>query len=403
MEDLNLYSSKGFFKLTIGVIIFIVFGLGVYIAKKSYFNQISTRKNILPEIKTSKPLPESLKSPEKEIYTWEISEIASGLDIPWDLALSRDGGIFITERGGKVKVLQTNGDVGEIGNFPQVSEIGESGMTGLALHPDFLNNGFIFIYYSYRKGASVSNRISRFYFDGAKLVQEKIILDNIPGGSIHNGGRMKFGPNGKLWVTTGDASNGGLAQNKKSLAGKILRMNEDGSVPEDNPFPGSVVYSTGHRNPQGIDFHPLTGEIVVTSHGSTAYDEVNIISAGSNHGWPEVNKCFSDKPEYVNPVLCSMNETWAPSGAAFLGTKILKFRNSYVFAGLRGELLERVEIINGKAGERETIIKGDYGRLRAVIADGEGNLLVTTSNRDGRGKVREGDDKILKITPKKVE
>lgn len=392
--------EKGYFKLTIAIIILIIFGLGAYIAKKNYFNKVS-----LPQ--TSQPSeavvsPQIFEDSKAENYTWEISEIASGLDIPWDLALSRDGDIFITERGGKVKILE-NGQIKEIADFPQVAQIGESGMTGLALHPNFSENGFLFIYYTYRKGGRISNRISRFHFNGEKLVQEKIILDNIPGGLIHNGGRMKFGPDGKLWATTGDASNGGLAQNIKSLAGKILRMNEDGSVPGDNPFPDSVIYSTGHRNPQGIDFHPLTGEIVVTSHGSSAYDEVNIISAGSNHGWPEINKCFSDNPEYADPVLCSMNETWAPSGAAFLGTKILKFRNSYFFAGLRGELLERVEIVNGKAGGRETIIKGDYGRLRAVIADGEGNLLVTTSNRDGRGKIREGDDKILKITPKKVE
>lgn len=339
----------------------------------------------------------------EEKYRWEITEVAKGLNVPWDLQLDKSGRMFITERGGKVKMLGSDGKITEVGNFPQVASIGEEGMTGLALSPAFSENGYIYIYYTYRRGGSTLNRVSRFFFNGKKIAQEKILIDNIPGGLMHNGGRMKFGPDKKLWITTGDSGKGALAKDPKSLGGKILRVNEDGTAPSDNPTKGSLVYSIGHRNPQGIDFHPLTGEVVVTSHGATAYDEVNIITAGSNHGWPDVTKCFSDNPEFMNPILCSMEETWAPSGMAFLGTSIKAFRNSFVFAGLKGELLERVDLVDSKVGERETIIKGTYGRLRAVTADKQGNLYVTTSNRDGRGQIRQGDDKILKITPKKIE
>lgn len=390
--------KEGFYRITIAGLVLCLFILGFILVRTSFPGK-------QPE---ASPSPVASNSPveaydvDQEKYAWEIKEIATGLDTPWDLVLLEDGRIFITERGGKVKLLD-QGQVKEIADFPQVAEVGESGMTGLALHPDFSENGFIYIYYTFRKSGDILNRVSRFTFNGSILSDEKIILDNLPGGSIHNGGRMKFGPDKKLWVTTGDASRPALAQDVNSVAGKILRMNEDGSVPSDNPFPNSLVYSIGHRNPQGIDFHPLSEEIVVTSHGETAYDEVNIVKAGSNHGWPEVKKCFSGRKDFVEPILCSMEETWAPSGAAFMGSKIWKFRYSYVFAGLRGELLERVDIIDSKVAGRETITKGTYGRLRAVVADKDGNLYVSTSNRDGRGKIREGDDKILKITPKLVQ
>ena len=384
-------AKEKFYRLTIGALILVVIGLGVSLLRKD-------------NVDTKSELQEASRAydADGEKYEWGIEIIATGLDVPWDLALTNDNRIFVSERGGKVKLIQANGQIMEIGDFPQVAAIGESGMTGMALHPRFQENGYIYLYYTYRNSGDILNRISRFTFNGEGLFDEVVILDNLPGGTIHNGGRMKFGPDKKLWVTTGDAARPALAQDINSLAGKILRMNEDGSVPNDNPNPGSLVFSLGHRNPQGIDFHPLSEEIIVTSHGETAYDEVNLVSKNSNHGWPDFKKCVSDRPGFVDPVLCTGDETIAPSGGAFMGTSIWKFRYSFVFAGLRGERLERIDIIDSKVANRETIIKGDFGRLRAVVADKDGNLYVSTSNKDGRGQVREGDDKILKIIPKKI-
>ena len=339
---------------------------------------------------------------DEEVYKWEIATLASGLEIPWDLALDETGRMFITERPGRLKVLEKNGEVKTIASLQQVVSVGESGLTGLALHPDFSKNGYIYLYYTYRDSGEILNRVSRFALKGDSLQGEKIILDKLPGGSIHNGGRLRFGPDGKLWVLTGDGARPALAQDVNSLAGKVLRLNDDGTVPSDNPNKNSPVFSLGHRNPQGLAWHPLTEELLITEHGETAHDEINLIRSNSNYGWPEVKRCFSSEPRFTNPILCSGDETYAPSGVASFGTNIWRLRNSFVFAGLRGNLLERIEVVDSKITARETIIKGTYGRLRAVLIDKEGNIYVSISNRDGRGNPKEDDDKILKIIPKKM-
>lgn len=336
---------------------------------------------------------------DEEVYKWEIATLASGLEIPWDLALDETGRMFITERPGRLKVLEKNGEVKTIASLQQVVSVGESGLTGLALHPDFSKNGYIYLYYTYRDSGEILNRVSRFALKGDSLQGEKIILDKLPGGSIHNGGRLRFGPDGKLWVLTGDGAHPALAQDVNSLAGKVLRLNDDGTVPSDNPNKNSPVFSLGHRNPQGLAWHPLTEELLITEHGETAHDEINLIRSNSNYGWPEVKRCFSSEPRFTNPILCSGDETYAPSGVASFGTNIWRLRNSFVFAGLRGNLLERIEVVDSKITARETIIKGTYGRLRAVLIDKEGNIYVSISNRDGRGNPKEDDDKILKIIP----
>ncbi len=340
---------------------------------------------------------------DKEKYQWEITAIATGLEIPWDLGLDDSGRMYISERPGRLKVLEKNGQVKLIATLPQVVSVGESGLTGLSLHPKFSQNGYIYLYYTYRSAGEILNRVSRFILKNDALADEKIILDALPGGTIHNGGRLRFGPDQKLWVLTGDGARPALAQDMNSLAGKVLRINEDGSVPADNPNKNSPVYSLGHRNPQGLAWHPLTEELLVAEHGESAHDEINIIKPNNNYGWPEVKQCFSDNPKFTSPILCSGEETYAPSGIASFGTNIWRLRNSFVFAGLRGNLLERIEVINSKVSERETIIKGTYGRLRAVLIDKDGNIYVGTSNQDGRGKPADDDDKILKITPKLVK
>lgn len=328
-------------------------------------------------------LPKSQKEekpPETQKKAWQIEEVATNLEVPWDMALAPSGDIFITERPGRLKVL-TKGKVETVATLPQVVSLTESGLTGITLDPDFPQNNFIYLYYSYSQGGEILNRVSRFTYQET-LTNEQIILDKLPGGAIHNGGRLRFGSDKKLWVLTGDGGNPDLAQSMNSLGGKVLRI--DGKDPQ--------IYSLGHRNPQGLDFHPITGEPVVTEHGASGYDEINLIKQNGNYGWPNVKKCFSNDPGYTSPILCSNEQTWAPSGGAFLG-------NSFFFAGLRGQLLEKIEIKDGQIITRETILKDTYGRLRAVLADPKkGVLYVSTSNRDGRGIPKPGDDKILKIT-----
>lgn len=372
------------------------------VAILGYFYVNSTSKGFLGKKVEGLPRPTPAYDADQEKYTWDIMVLASDLEVPWDMAFARDGRLFVTERPGRLKVLNKEGAVQAVATLTQVVSVGESGLTGLTLHPDFDENGHIYLYYTYRQGGSILNRVSRFTYTNGRLTEETPIVDSLPGGVIHNGGRLRFGPDGKLWVLTGDAARPELAQNMKSLAGKVLRVNNDGSTPSDNPFKNSPVYSLGHRNPQGLTFHPLTEELILTEHGETAHDEVNLIKAGGNYGWPESRRCDSSDPRFQNPILCSGQETWAPSGVAFLGREIWRLRNSLFLAGLRGQMLERVEIINGRVAERETIIKSTYGRLRGVVAGPDGNIYVSTSNLDGRGNPQPGDDKILKITPRKV-
>ncbi len=374
-----------------GIIVLLV-GLGLYAAVRS---PLKVPKN------SASPQPTATAyDVDAEQYTWEATDFITGLEVPWDMAFDSNGRLFFTERPGRVKVRETNGEVKTILSLDSVAAVGESGMTGMTLHPDFASNHLFYVYYTYRKSGNTLNRVSQFTYENGQLAKEKVLIDDIPGGSIHNGGRMRFGPDKKLYVLTGDGGRPEFAQNKSSFAGKVLRVNEDGSVPNDNPFPGSLVFSLGHRNPQGLAWHPLTEELVVTEHGETAHDELNLIKAKGNYGWPQVKKCDSTNPDYTNPLLCSGEDTWAPSGIAALGTKMWKFRYSFVFAGLRGNLLERVEVVDGKVNSRETILKGDYGRLRAVAVDADGNVYVGTSNKDGRGKPNAGDDRIIKLTPK---
>jgi len=234
-----------------------------------------------------------------------------------------------------------------------------------------------------------------------------VLVDGIPGARNHNGGRIAFGPDGKLYAATGDAGRGELAQDTGSLAGKVLRMNSDGSVPDDNPFPGSLVYSYGHRNPQGLAWHPETGQLLAPEHGPSGEgglccrDEVNAIRPGGNYGWPVVTGRSGDA-RFVDPVAFSGTDTtWAPAGAAFYdGSDLRGWQGGLFFGTLRGQHLHRLSV-GGEGGltviEEEALFTGEYGRLRAVAMGPDGHLYVATSNRDGRGRPASEDDRILRI------
>jgi glucose/arabinose dehydrogenase len=335
---------------------------------------------------------------DKEKITWNDEVIAKNLEIPWDIAEEPTGRLLVTERTGKLKALEDDGSIITIGQV-EVALVSESGLTGIALHPNFDTNRFVYLYYTYRLGGELKNKVTRFTLVNNVLKEDKTILDGLTGGQIHNGGRLRFGPDKKLYVLTGDGARPALAQELNSLAGKVIRINDDGAVPTDNPFPNSPIYSLGHRNPQGLDWHTLTEELFVTEHGETAHDELNLIKPGKNYGWPKVKTGFGADPDLVNPILESGNDTWAPSGLAFYGASIWGLRNSAFMAGLRSQSLRRLDISDGKVQKQEILIKGKYGRLRAVYITKSGEIIISTSNRDGRGQPTPDDDRLIKLTP----
>ncbi|MBI4051677.1 MAG: PQQ-dependent sugar dehydrogenase [Elusimicrobia bacterium] len=337
----------------------------------------------------------------------KVEVIASGLDTPWSVAFGPEEEIYITERSGSIKVLEKGAR--EPSLLYKISEVypsGEGGLMGLTLHPKFEKTNWLYVCYTTSGEGKLINRVVRFKLkeDGG-LEEKTIILDRIPGAQIHDGCRLKFGPDGKLYVTTGDASQKKLAQDKKSLAGKILRLNEDGTIPLDNPFPQSPIYSLGHRNPQGLDWHPDTQSLLATEHGPSGWDgpgggdEVNLIFPGKNYGWPILHHKKHKKG--FQPPLLLYTPAIAPSGACFYkGTLFSNFHGNFFFATLRGKHIQRIILQNGiKPKKRERLLKDEYGRLRDIQTGPDGALYVLTSNRDGRGAVQADDDRLLKLTP----
>ncbi len=338
----------------------------------------------------------------------KVETVASNLNIPWSIAFSPDGRIFFTERVGDLRVIE-NGTlkaqpVAKIG----VATVGEGGLLGLALDPNFGKSHFLYLYYTYSDASSSAlyNRVSRFTEKQNTILNEKVLLDKIPSGTYHDGGRIRFGPDGKLYVTAGDATNRILAQDPSSLAGKILRINSDGGIPNDNPFSGSPVYSYGNRNPEGLDWDPSTGRLVETEHGPSgemgfyAHDEINVIKPGKNYGWPNVIGIANDS-RYVDPILQTGDTTWAPSGASFYhADKIPDWKNKFLVATLRGQHLEVLGLDpkEDKVVSSEPVFQDKYGRLRDVEEGPDGYLYVLTSNRDGRGSPAADDDRILRIS-----
>lgn len=331
--------------------------------------------------------------------------VAEGLVVPWAISFLPDGRIFVTERDGHLRVIED----GILKEAPVLTlSVGrvEGGLLGMALDPQFESNHHVYLYYTYSELLSTYNRVSRFTESNNALSEEVILIDKIPGAAIHDGGRIKFGPDGKLYVATGDASNASLSQDVDSLAGKILRINPDGTIPADNPFENSPVYSYGHRNPQGFDWDPATGVLVATEHGPSgergfAHDEINIVKPGKNYGWPEIVGDESDI-KYASPAFHTGRVAWAPSGASFYSNdKMPIFDGKFLVATLRGTHLHVFEIdtSGGKIISETTLFAGTFGRLRDVSVGPDGYLYLLTSNRDGRGSPAANDDRIIRLTP----
>ncbi|HSS67824.1 MAG TPA: PQQ-dependent sugar dehydrogenase, partial [Nocardioidaceae bacterium] len=271
-----------------------------------------------------------------------------------------------------------------------VSPTSEGGLLGLAVSPSYANDRTIYAYIT----TDADNRVVTMPFDGEQLGVSTPILTGIPRGEIHDGGRIAFGPDRKLYITTGETGDSTLAQDRTSLGGKILRLNPDGSVPRDNPFPGSPVWSYGHRNVQGITWD-AQGRLWASEFGSDFWDELNLIKPGDNYGWP-IGEGALDKPGYTDPLLQWRTDDASPSGIAFLDGDLW-------MAGLHGARLYRIPVhADGSVGEPRAFFEGEYGRLRTVVTTPGGAVWFTTSNRDGRadtGFPKPTDDRLFEIRP----
>ena len=309
--------------------------------------------------------------------------VADNLEIPWEIVFLPDGEILVTERPGRVLLI---GEDREGYVIDEVDHIGEGGLLGMEKHPDFEENGYLYIYMT----TDDDNRVDRHLFEDGEFTRDETIIDNIPVARFHNGGRIKFGPDGYLYITTGDAQETDLSQDRDSLAGKILRITDEGEIPEGNPF-NTEIYSYGHRNPQGITWDK-EDRLWSTEHGPTARDELNLIEPGKNYGWPEITG-DEEAEGMESPILQSGQDyTWAPTGAIF-------WDGSIFFTGLRGSAIYEARINAGEVDDFLIHFKEDFGRMRTVSEGPDGMFYVLTNNTDGRGTPREGDDKIIKIDP----
>lgn len=315
----------------------------------------------------------------------DVEELAIQLDVPWAVAKTGET-IYLTERGGRLVTIENQTVTRHALHLTEdVYAEGEGGLLGLVLAPDFASTGEAYLYHTYRRDGSVLNRVIKVKNEGDVWSEQEELLTDIPGGTIHNGGRMKIGPDGLLYVTTGDAGDEALSQEKDSLAGKILRLELNGNVPSDNPFPESYVYSYGHRNPQGLAWDE-DGTLYSAEHGPSGHDEINRIAPGNNYGWPLI---IGDETAsgMETPLFHSGTETWAPSG-------LIYHMGRLYFAGLRGEHIRAFDLET----ETSDIVFEGVGRIRDLYVDEDGTLLVVTSNRDGRGQPADEDDRLLRLT-----
>lgn len=310
--------------------------------------------------------------------------VARNLAVPWGVDFLPGGDALVAEREtARILRVTPTGTV-PVGRVPGVESGGEGGLLGLAVSPTFATDRLVYVYYS----TSTENRIVRMAYEDGGLGKPQPVFTGIPSATLHDGGRIVFGPDGMLYAGTGDATRPQLAQDRASPAGKILRMTPDGDPAPGNPFPASVVYSYGHRNVQGLAFDSR-GRLWAVEHGANAWDELNLVAPGGNHGWPVVEGRGGG--EFRQPAV-----QWRPADASPSGLAIVD-DVAYV-AALRGERLWQVPLVGGGAAEPVPLFEGEFGRLRTVVQAPDGSLWVTTSNRDGRGDPRDGDDRILRLT-----
>jgi len=330
--------------------------------------------------------PPSAAAPAPTFRPGTPQVLVRGLAAPWGLAFLPGGDALVSERdSARLLRVRRDGSVQPLGAVPGVDASGEGGLLGIAVRSSFDTDRLVYAYYT----SPGDNRIVRFPLIGDRLGPQQVLVTGIPVSGIHNGGRLVFGPDGMLYAGTGDASERGRSQDLGSLGGKVLRMMPDGKPPADNPVRGSLVFSRGHRNVQGLAFDPV-GRLFASEFGQNRFDEVNAIVAGGNYGWPEVEGAGGE-PRFRDPLVTWATDEASPSGAAIAGGAL------YV-AALKGERLWRIPLDGrGGLGRPEALFVGRFGRLRHVALASDGSLWVLTSNRDGRGNPVADDDRILRI------
>ncbi|MFH0521319.1 PQQ-dependent sugar dehydrogenase [Streptomyces sp. M41] len=324
-----------------------------------------------------------------------VRTVAEGLNTPWGLAPLPDGDLLVSSRDDAtiIRVDAKTGKKTELGEVPGVSPAGEGGLMGLALSPDYASDHMVYAYFT----SASDNRIVRMIYDGQKPAGEQLgapdtVFRGIPKGFIHNGGRIAFGPDKMLYAGTGESGDTGLSQDKDSTGGKILRLTPEGEPAPGNPFPDSPVYSYGHRNVQGLAWDSEQ-RLFAAEFGQNTWDELNAIKPGGNYGWPEAEG-RSDDAKYLNPLAQWGTDEASPSGAAHA-------EGSVWMAGLKGQRLWRIPLKGTEASaDPQAFLQGEYGRLRTVVAAGGDKLWITTSNTDGRGDPKDGDDRILEVQVK---
>lgn len=371
------------------------------------------------------PLVGELPPAPEEVYVQNpagisVTPYVTGLKVVWSLDFAPDGRLFIAEREGRIRVASPTGQLDPTPwhTFQGMQVRLEDGLLGLTLHPDFETQPWVYAFYTVQKGEQYVNRVSRFREVNGRSGPEEILIDDLPSARIHNGGRLRFGPDGMLYVTVGEVTESMRAQDVNDMAGKILRVTPDGKVPADNPFPGSPVWAYGMRNTHGLAFRPGDGALFAADNGPTgefgeaqirARDEVSIIQKGGNHGWPLAVAAPKD-PRYVDPIL-----TWIPANPPgdlifYTGDLMPQLKGDLFYSGLAGQTLLRFRFQDAANPNKVTAIErwfsgpvprtdSLYGRLRGLAIGPDGAMYVGTGNHDGRSALREGDDRVLRIAP----
>ena len=359
---------------------------------------------------TDNALPPPADTPKMRVET-----VAANLEIVWSIVFAPDGRMFFTERPGRVRVFE-NGKLLTAPLFivPDVELSGESGLMGMALHPKFAENHFLYLAYAYQAGGNQSVKVVRYRETGETLTDAKTMIELIPAARYHAGTRLGFGPDGKLYITTGDATKQSQGQELNTLGGKTLRLNDDGTIPTDNPFVNRKdsrpeIWTYGHRNAQGMDWQPETGLMFQTEHGPSLIDgvslfkrsggdEVNIVEKGKNYGWAKISHKMNR--EGMETAIVEYSPAVAPaSGMFYRGNLFPQLKNNFLFGALKGEAIIRLVLDGRSIVSQEKLFVKIYGRVREIAEAPDGSIYFSTSNRDGRGDPTKEDDRILRIAP----
>ena len=382
------------------LIIFSVLGIIIIILAIFLINYTAILQS--PQIKTGAKLEVDSNTISKSIdYTYIA--VASNLYVPWSIVFPTENSMYIAQRSGEILYYKNSQPQSNFYKFSEISSTNEEGLMGMVLDPDYPNSPYIYTSLAYEENNQMFIKVVRLTDVNNQAKEVKILLDKIPAAKFHAGSRLRFGPDQKLYITTGDATKKEIAQDLNSLGGKILRMNKDGSIPEDNPFSNSYVYSYGHRNPQGIDFDPISGVLFSTEHGPSLFDgaaggdEFNRILPGKDYGWPKVSHTDST-PEAIDPLLVFTPAVAPASGVFYTQDKYPSLKNTFLFGGLRGEGIFVIYLDESrqkvKSYEKLNIAEG---RIRDIAVSPDGYIYFSTSNKDGRGNPTDKSDQIFRL------